>query len=309
MASGHVGAFGHAVQGDVIERRPVVGVVAGCRLDVLVGDQVGAGAAGVSCSGAEMRNLPGALRVWACHPAASMPWPRMRSTSLRSRTRKQIRTSICDRTAPWPMAFCVGRWVAAMRVTATARPRRAMESVSAVASGVVSASSAYSSTMMTRAGMSGLGSQTRWPVAARWAARASRMAMASASRARASAGVVASRAMHGCPWREFHAALEVDGPDDDIGAGGEVAHEHVEQAALARSGDATEQGVPAQEQHLGGRGVLERAEVDRFGDGCDGRAGPGDRVGVRVSVEHAQLEAVGQVVGSRVDADRAAVGA
>ena len=33
------------------------------------------------------------------------------------------------------MAFCVGRWVAAIRVTATARPSRAMESVSLIASG------------------------------------------------------------------------------------------------------------------------------------------------------------------------------
>jgi hypothetical protein len=30
-----------------------------------------------SCSGAEMRNLSGALSMCACHPAASMPKPRM----------------------------------------------------------------------------------------------------------------------------------------------------------------------------------------------------------------------------------------
>src|ERR1039458_115070 len=125
----------------------------------------------MSCSGAEIRNLPGALSLWACQPAVSMPWPRTRSTSLRSLTRKQIRTSICERSAPCPIAFWVGRWVAAIRVTATARPRRPMESASLVASGADSASSADSSMMITRAGMSGEGSQTRLPRAARQAAR------------------------------------------------------------------------------------------------------------------------------------------
>ena len=61
----------------------------------------------------------------------------MRSTSLRSRTRKQIRMSIWERTAPWPMAFWVGRWVAAIRVTATARPSRAIESASLAGLGSV----------------------------------------------------------------------------------------------------------------------------------------------------------------------------
>ena len=94
------------------------------------------------------------------------------------------------------MAFCVGRWVAATNVTATARPRRATESAAPVASGASSASSAYSSTTITSAGVSGDGSHTRCPDAASIEARASRTATASASRARASAGVVASRSMH-----------------------------------------------------------------------------------------------------------------
>ena len=162
---------------------------------------------------------------------------------------------------------------------------------------------------MTSAGMSGEGSQTRCPGAASSAARASRMATASASRARASSGVVASRSMHDGPRAQFHALLEVDGPDDHVAAGGQVAHEHVEPAALADAGRAAEQAVPAQEQHPARGGVLERAEVDGLGDRGDRRAGPGDRVGVRVHVEYPQLEPVGQVVGGRVDADRAPEGA
>ena len=74
--------------------------------------------------------------------------------------------SIWERTAPCPMAFWVGRWVAATRVTATARPSRAIESVCSIASGASSASSAYSSMMITSAGMSGEGCQTRWPCSA-----------------------------------------------------------------------------------------------------------------------------------------------
>ena len=109
--------------------------------------------------------------------------------------------SIWDRTARWPIAFCVGRWVAATRVTATARPSRAIESVSVIAAGASSASSAYSSTMMTSAGIRGDGSQTRRPAAARCAARAWRMATASASSVAASAGVVASRSMQGAQGR------------------------------------------------------------------------------------------------------------
>jgi len=62
------------------------------------------------------------------------------------------RMSIWDRTAPWPMTFWVGRWVAATMVTAAARPSRAMESVYLAASGASSASSAYSSMMITSGG-------------------------------------------------------------------------------------------------------------------------------------------------------------
>ena len=58
-----------------------------------------------------------------------------------------------------------GRWVAAMSWTATARPRRPIESLSPVASGAASVSSAYSSTRMISAGRCGLGSQTRSPAA------------------------------------------------------------------------------------------------------------------------------------------------
>jgi len=104
------------------------------------------------------------------------------------------------------------------------------------------------------------------------AARASRIATASASRA--------------------HAVFQVNGPDHDVGAGGQVAHQHVEAAAFARARRAAEQGVPAQEQHACRRGVLERAEVDRLGDGAHRRAGPADGVGVRVFVQDAQLEPV-----------------
>ena len=115
--------------------------------------------------------------------------------------------------------------------------------------------------------------------------------------------------MHGAHGLEFHPVLEVDGPDDHVVAGGEGGHEDVESAALARPGRAGEQGVPAQERHAALLGVLERPEVDRLGDGPGGRAGPRDRLGVRVGVEHPQFAPVGLAVAGRVDADRAAVGA
>ena len=41
------------------------------------------------------------------------------------------------------------------------------------------------------------------------------------------------------------------------------------------------------------------------GDGCDGWAGPWDGIRVRVHVQHAEFDPVGQVVGGRVDAHRA----
>jgi hypothetical protein len=67
--------------------------------------------------------------------------------------------------------------------------------------------------------------------------------------------------------------------------------------------------VTAQEQHAGGHGVLERTEVNRLGDRGDRGAGPGDRVGVRVLVEDAQLEPVGHVISGGVDAGRYPEGA
>ena len=115
--------------------------------------------------------------------------------------------------------------------------------------------------------------------------------------------------MHGRPGPEFHALLEVDGPDDHVVAGGQGGHEDVESAALARPGRAGEQRVPAQERHAARLGVLERAEVDRLGDRPGGRPGPADRLGVRVGVQDPQFAPVGLAVAGRVDADRAAVGA
>jgi hypothetical protein len=99
------------------------------------------------------------------------------------------------------------------------------------------------------------------------------------------------------PGAKFHAAFEVDGPDDDIPAGGQVAHEHVQAAALARPGDPADQGVSAQQQEPGGVGVLEWAEVDGFGDGADGGSGPGDGVGVWVGFEDAEVDPVSFAVG------------
>jgi hypothetical protein len=77
-----------------------------------------------------------------------------------------------------------------------------------------------------------------------------------------------------------------------------------EAAALTRSRHPAEQAVPTQEQHPGRGSVFERPEFDRLGDGVHGRAGPGDRVRVRVGVQDAQLEPVGKVVRGRVDAGR-----
>ena len=59
------------------------------------------------------------------------------------------------------------------------------------------------------------------------------------------------------PRAEFHSLFEVDGPDDDILAGGQVRHEHVKPAALARPCRAGEQRMPTEEEHSAGRGILE----------------------------------------------------
>jgi hypothetical protein len=45
---------------------------------------------GVSFSGAEMRNLPGALRVWACHPGREHALAENEFDVFLSRTRKFI---------------------------------------------------------------------------------------------------------------------------------------------------------------------------------------------------------------------------
>ena len=67
-----------------------------------------------------------------------------------------------------------------------------------------------------------------------------------------------------CPGPQFHAAFEVDGPDDHVAARGEVGEQLVEPAALAGAGRAADDGVPAQEQHAARFGVLERSQVDRL---------------------------------------------
>ncbi len=87
--------------------------------------------------------------------------------------------------------------------------------------------------MMTSAGISGDGSQVRRPCAARYAARAWRIATASRSNRLPAPGWW--RAGLGIPARaEFHSLFEIDGPDDDILTGGQLRHEHVKTAALAR---------------------------------------------------------------------------
>jgi hypothetical protein len=45
---------------------------------------------------------------------------------------------------------------------------------------------------------------------------------------------------------EFHAAFEVDAPQDDVGAGGEVGEDDVEDAGFAGAGDAGDQAVSAE---------------------------------------------------------------
>ena len=105
-------------------------------------------------AGAETRNLPDALRLWACDPALSIPCPRIRFTSEDSRTRNYSQVHLGAHRAD-AHGLCAGRWVATIRVTATARPSRAMESVLLIAAGASSASSAYSSITMIGAGMPG----------------------------------------------------------------------------------------------------------------------------------------------------------
>jgi hypothetical protein len=99
------------------------------------------------------------------------------------------------------MTFWVGRWVAAMRVTAGARPRRAIVSVSLIASGASSASSAYSSMMITRAGRAGEGCHSHLPWSARCCARANKMVTASAASANITTAVAAVQMIPGTECR------------------------------------------------------------------------------------------------------------
>jgi hypothetical protein len=55
---------------------------------IVIGDEVGPDTAG-RCSGADMRNLPGAVSVCGFHPTASMPWPSM---PWSTRNRQNART-------------------------------------------------------------------------------------------------------------------------------------------------------------------------------------------------------------------------
>ena len=101
-------------------------------------------------------------------------------------------------------------------------------------SGASSASSAYSSMTMTSAGMSGDGSQTRWPCRGEVRGAGFEDGHRVGQQCAGLGGCGGQPVDAGCPRAEFHAPLEVDGPDDHVAAGGEVAHEHVEAAALAR---------------------------------------------------------------------------
>ena len=211
-----------------------------------------------------------------------MPWPRMRSTSRRSRTRRQIRTSICERTAPEPMAFCVGRWVAASRVTATARPRRAMESACTVATGASSASSAYSSITTISAGAVGVGVHSRGAVGGQLPGAGFEDGDGVGEQRGCLGRGGGEPVEAGRPRAQLHAALEVDAPEHDVGAGDELGEDDVEDAALAGAGDAAEQAVPVRSRSSDGLGVLEQAERDRVGDAaCASRSAVrvGDRRG------------------------------
>ena len=202
-----------------------------------------------------------------------------------------MRMFICERTAPCPMTFWVGRWVAATRVTASARPSRAMVSVYFIAlgrllgqlgvlvdddhqRGHVPGSVAIPAARGRRGSRRGL---TGWPPR-RPAARRPR------------SGVVARRSMHAAHGLSSMPRLRSMAQMTTSRQAARLRHEHVEPAALARSGRAAEDGVPAQEQHAARFGVLERSQVDRLGDGGDRRSGPRDRVGVRVAVKHPQFD-------------------
>ena len=60
------------------------------------------------------------------------------------------------------------------------------------------------------------------------------------------------------PGPEFHAAFEVDGPDNHVPARGEVGQQFVQPAAFAGSGRAAQDGMAPQEQHAAGFGIFER---------------------------------------------------
>ena len=206
------------------------------------------------------------------------------------------------------MAFCVGRWVAAIRLTATVRPRRAIESACRTAPGASSTSSAYSSMRMMSAGIPGAGSQTRWPCSASSAARASRTATALARSAQASPGLVASRSrqeIHGPSSMPFLRSM----PHRTTSRQADRLPISTLRPPLAHAGRPAEQDVAAKERDPARDRVLERAQLDGLGDRGDRRAGPRDRVGVRVGVEHAQLAPVGVIVRRRVHADGTPEGA
>ena len=151
-----------------------------------------------------------------------------------------------------------------------------------------------------------MGCQTRWPEAASISARASRTATASASSARASAGVVASRAMH-----------EAQGPSSmprlrstaQITTSAQAVRLPIRTFSPPDLPDpVAPPNRPCRRRNSTLAGVASSNGPRSIGwvIDVDGRAGPGDRVGVRVGVQHPQLEPVRQVIRGRVDADGAA---
>lgn len=98
----------------------MLGMPFGGGLYALVVEEVRARAAGDVVFRKADQELAGGVELVGVRAGLTMPWPRMRSPSRGSRTRKHSRTSICARTALLPMASLEGRWVAAIRLTAGA---------------------------------------------------------------------------------------------------------------------------------------------------------------------------------------------
>ena len=144
---------------------------------------------------------------------------------------------------------------------------------------------------------------------ARCSARAYRMVTASASSAAASAGVVASRSMHAAHGLSSMPRLRSMAQITTSRQAARFAISSLSPPLLPEPVAPPRMACRRRNSTRHGSASSNGPRSIGLGDRGDRRAAPRDRVGVRVTVQHPQFAAVGQVIGGRVDADRAALGA